>query len=68
MKILCILCVFLSSCASVAGYAGAHPAVIECKGKGAITGTAGGPMAAGNFAIQADCGDGFTYRQTGATE
>ena len=28
----------LTGCASVAGYAGSHPATISCKGKGAITG------------------------------
>lgn len=55
----------LTGCASVAGYAGAHPATISCKGKGAITGQGSAPVAGGSFSIQADCGDGFEYRQTG---
>ena len=55
----------LTGCASVAGYAGSHPATISCKGKGAITGQGSAPVAGGSFSIQADCGDGFEYRQTG---
>lgn len=55
----------LTGCASIAGYAGAHPATIRCKGKGAITGQGSAPVAGGGFSIQADCGDGFEYQQTG---
>ena len=54
----------LTGCASIAGYAGAHPATISCKGKGAITGQGSAPDAGGSFSIQADCGDGFEYRHT----
>ena len=58
----------LQGCAHVAGYAGSHPAVIECKGKGAITGIADTPVAGGNFSINADCGDGFIYKQSKRSE
>lgn len=57
--------VLLTGCASLAGYAGSHPAAITCKGKGAVTGQGTVPVAGGSFSIQADCGDGFEYRQTG---
>lgn len=66
--ILCL--VALGGCAHALGYAGAHPAYIECKGKGTITGTGSASLGAGiggagmnQFSIQADCGDGFSLRQ-----
>ena len=46
----------LTGCASIAGQAGAHPAEISCKGKGAITGQGSVPAVGGGFSIQADCG------------
>jgi hypothetical protein len=54
----------LTGCASIAGHAGSHPAEITCKGKGAITGQGSVPAAGGGFSIQADCGDGFSYKQS----
>jgi hypothetical protein len=57
-------------CAHALGYAGANPGAIECSGKGSITGT--GSMSAGagvggagmnTFTVQADCGDGFVFKQ-----
>ncbi len=58
----------LTGCASIAGQAGAHPAEISCKGKGAITGQGSVPAVGGGFSIQADCGEGFTYRQSRGAE
>lgn len=58
----------LQGCASIAGQAGSHPAEITCKGKGAITGQGQIPAAGGGFAIQADCGEGFFYKQSRGTE
>lgn len=57
-----LACSVLTGCMS-AGYAGAHPAEITCKGKGVISGQGSAQIASGNFSIQADCGDGFQYRQ-----
>jgi len=66
-----VLCVALVGCAHVTGYAGAHPAVIHCKGKGVITGTGTaavtfGPGGSGSnsFSLQADCGSGFDFSQS----
>lgn len=60
----------LTGCARTLGYAGDHPGFIECKGKGAITGTGTIALGAGvggagtnSFTIQADCGDGFRFQQ-----
>lgn len=48
-----------------------YPVSIECKGKGVITGTghanlsvAVGGTEFNTFSIQADCGEGFTYKVT----
>ena len=44
-----------------------HPVDIQCTGKGAITGSGSvnaGVGASNNFTIQADCGDGFTFRRS----
>ena len=44
-----------------------HPVEIQCTGKGAITGSGSvnaGVGASNNFTIQADCGDGFTFRRS----
>jgi len=38
---------------------------IECKGKGAITGTGNVGIAGNGFSIQADCGEsGFSFKQS----
>lgn len=66
---LCALVIsLLTGCASIAGHAGSHPAEITCKGKGAITGQGSAPVAGGSFSIQADCGDGFSYKQSRGAE
>jgi ABC-type phosphate transport system substrate-binding protein len=65
LSVCALVISMLTGCASVAGYAGTHPATISCKGKGAISGQGSATVAGGNFSIQADCGDGFEYRQTG---
>lgn len=44
-----------------------HPVDIQCTGKGAITGSGSvnaGVGASSNFTVQADCGDGFTFRRS----
>lgn len=52
MKFLLVV-LLLSGCASISR----NPIEIECKGKGAIVG-----LGVGGAALQADCGDGFSYR------
>ena len=42
----------LTGCASIAGQAGAHPAEISCKGKGAITGQGSVPAAVPSKRVQ----------------
>ena len=58
----------LTGCASIAGHAGNNPAEIVCKGKGAISGQGAAQIAGGSFSIQADCGDGFSYKQSRGIE
>ena len=61
----------LSGCSHTLGYAGKHPGVIVCAGKGSITVTGSAAVGAGygggqsaNGTIQADCGDsGFKFIQ-----
>ena len=59
---LAFLALCLVGCASVEK----HPISIDCKGKGAITGTgygaASGIGGSNTFTIQADCGDGFMFK------
>jgi hypothetical protein len=67
--VVCALAMMLlTGCASIAGQAGSHPAEITCRGKGAITGQGQIPAAGGGFAIQADCGEGFFYKQSRGVE
>jgi hypothetical protein len=64
LALFVVLCLLLPGCASVAH----NPILIDCKGKGSITGTgyAGATIAVGGheantFTLTADCGEGFHY-------
>ena len=70
MLSLSLIILLAGGCTKTLGYAGQYPGYIECKGKGAITGTGTLAVGAGlgaagtnNFSLQADCGDGFRFQQ-----
>ncbi len=71
MRIVALLLVVsLTGCAHIAGYAGAHPAYIKCKGKGTVTGQGTQSVSVGvggsgfnGFTLTMDCGDGLEYTQ-----
>lgn len=56
---LVLVLILLAGCSSIEK----HPISVECSGKGQITGTgAVGPGGVNAFTLQADCGDGFTFK------
>lgn len=52
--IVAALAVALSGCTSSGIIGGGKPTTVVCKGKGNV--------AAGAYAFQADCGDGFSFK------